>query len=98
MMTQKAAPALAGALSLMMATATSMMAHAQDAGHPNGPTGIRHVLLASIDGMHAVDYINCSRGISGVNGGEPYCPNLAELGETGIHYLDTSTSKQSDSF
>ena len=98
MMTQKAAPALAGALSLMMATATSMMAHAQDAGHPNGPTGIRHVLLVSIDGMHAVDYINCSRGISGVNGGEPYCPNLAELGETGIHYLDTSTSKPSDSF
>ena len=24
---------------------------------------IRHVLLISIDGMHAVDFINCSNGI-----------------------------------
>jgi hypothetical protein len=44
-----------------------------------GPSGIRHVLLISIDGMHAVDYLNCSRG---VNGGQPYCPNLAALGAT----------------
>ena len=29
---------------------------------------IRHVLLISIDGMHAVDYLNCARGISDVNG------------------------------
>ena len=58
----------------------------------------KHVLLLSIDGMHAVDYLNCSKGIKGINGGEPYCPNLAELGETGINYLDTSTSKPSDSF
>jgi Type I phosphodiesterase / nucleotide pyrophosphatase len=58
----------------------------------------RHVLLISIDGMHALDFINCSKGISGVNGGEPYCPNLAALGETGLNYLDTSTSKPSDSF
>jgi Type I phosphodiesterase / nucleotide pyrophosphatase len=59
---------------------------------------IRHVLLISIDGMHALDFINCSKGISGVNGGQPYCPHLAELGETGINYLDTATSKPSDSF
>src|SRR6202046_1697847 len=58
----------------------------------------RHVLLISIDGMHALDFINCSKGISGVNGGQPYCPNLAELGETGVNYLDTATSKPSDSF
>jgi hypothetical protein len=48
--------------------------------------------------MHALDFINCSKGISGVNGGQPYCPNLAALGETGLNYLDTSTSKPSDSF
>ena len=60
--------------------------------------GIRHVLLISIDGMHAVDFLNCSLGISGVNGGAPYCPNLAELAETGVNYRDTSTSKPSDSF
>ena len=59
---------------------------------------IRHVLLISIDGMHAVDYLNCARGISGVNGGNPYCPVLAELGETGINYRNASTSKPSDSF
>ena len=59
---------------------------------------IQHVLLISIDGMHAVDFLNCSQGISGVNGGEPYCPNLAELAQTGISYRDTSTSKPSDSF
>jgi hypothetical protein len=48
--------------------------------------------------MHALDFINCSKGISGVNGGQPYCPNLAELAETGVNYLDTATSKPSDSF
>ena len=56
---------------------------------------IRHVLLISIDGMHAVDFLNCSQGI---NGGEPYCPNLAALAGTGVNYLNTSTSKPSDSF
>jgi hypothetical protein len=59
---------------------------------------IRHVLLISIDGMHAVDFINCSKGVSGVNNGQPYCPRLAALGQTGVNYLDTSTSKPSDSF
>ncbi|MDD2661310.1 MAG: hypothetical protein PHY54_16795, partial [Methylococcales bacterium] len=41
------------------------------------PQKIDHVLLISIDGMHALDYVNCSKGVSGVNGGAPYCPNLA---------------------
>jgi hypothetical protein len=60
--------------------------------------GIKHVLLISIDGMHALDFINCSQGLSGVNGGAPYCPNLAELAETGVNYLEASASKPSDSF
>jgi hypothetical protein len=59
---------------------------------------IQHVLLISIDGMHAVDFINCSKGISGINGGSAYCPNLAALGQTGVNYLEASTSKPSDSF
>lgn len=63
-----------------------------------GKKDIQHVLLISVDGMHAVDFLNCSKGLAGVNGGQPYCPNLAELGETGVNYLDTSTSKPSDSF
>ena len=59
---------------------------------------ISHVLLISIDGMHALDFINCASGISGVNGGAPYCPNLAQLKSAGVNYLDTSTSRPSDSF
>lgn len=59
---------------------------------------IRHVLLISIDGMHAVDYLNCKNGIAGANNGDAYCPALAELGETGINYRNASTSKPSDSF
>ena len=59
---------------------------------------ISHVLLVSIDGIHAVDYLNCSQGVAGVNGGQPYCPNLAKLGATAVNYLDTSTSRPSDSF
>jgi hypothetical protein len=48
--------------------------------------------------MHAIDYLNCSKGIPGVTGGAPYCPNLAALGHAGISYTNTSTSKPSDSF
>src|SRR5689334_1362876 len=59
---------------------------------------IQHVLLISIDGMHALDFINCAQGISGVNGGAPYCPNLAALAQTGVNYLEASASKPSDSF
>ncbi|HLI86195.1 MAG TPA: alkaline phosphatase family protein [Bryobacteraceae bacterium] len=59
---------------------------------------IKHVLLISIDGMHAVDFINCANGIAGINGGAPYCPNLAALKNTGVNYLYGSTSKPSDSF
>lgn len=59
---------------------------------------VHHVLLISIDGMHAVDFLNCSKGVAGVNGGYPYCPNLAKLGVTGINYVAASTSKPSDSF
>ncbi len=59
---------------------------------------IRHVLLISVDGLHAVDYINCTKGLSSVNGGAPYCPTLAALGQNGLNYLNASTSKPSDSF
>jgi hypothetical protein len=52
-----------------------------------GSGKIKHVLLLSIDGMHAVDFYNCAHGIAGVNDGTPYCPNLAALGQTGINYV-----------
>lgn len=63
-----------------------------------GSGKIKHVLLLSIDGMHAVDFYNCSRGIEGVNGGDPYCPNMAALRRTGINYVAASSSRPSDSF
>ncbi|MGC2209196.1 MAG: alkaline phosphatase family protein [Candidatus Korobacteraceae bacterium] len=59
---------------------------------------IKHVLLISVDGMHAVDFLNCAKGISTVNNGQPYCPALASLGKSGINYVAASTSKPSDSF
>jgi len=85
--------AVAALVSLPVSAPASANGHDDQDGR-----NIRHVLLISIDGMHALDFLNCSKGISGVNGGQPYCPNLAELAENGINYLDTSTSKTSDSF
>src|SRR6204780_1402364 len=87
----------------VLAVASAMLAAifmvpAADAQDDYRNQHIRHVLLISIDGMHALDFINCSKGISEVNGGKSYCPNLAELAETGVNYLDTATSKPSDSF
>jgi hypothetical protein len=29
--------------------------------------------------MHAVHYLNCFKGVSGLNEGRPYCTNLAAL-------------------
>jgi hypothetical protein len=63
-----------------------------------GGKNIKHVLLLSIDGMHAVDFYNCSHGIAGANGGDPYCPNLAALASHGVNYVATVSSKPSDSF
>ncbi len=63
-----------------------------------GSGNIKHVLLLSIDGMHAVDFYNCAHGIAGVKGGNTYCPNLAALAQTGINYVATASSMPSDSF
>ena len=66
----------------LLAVSAGLPAHADGDGGFGG-SGIKRVLLISIDGMHAVDFINCAAGISGVNGGAAYCPNLAGLAETG---------------
>src|SRR6202522_4424421 len=63
-----------------------------------GSGKIKHVLMLSIDGMHAVDFYNCANGIAGVNGGQPYCPNLAALSPTAINFVNVTSSKPSDSF
>jgi hypothetical protein len=81
----------------LLALAFSMVTAARPIAAPSrssttdeGDDRIRHVLLISIDGMHALDYENC------VQAGT--CPHLAELREHGVVYTRTSTSKPSDSF
>jgi hypothetical protein len=85
---------------LVMSMAVSLMANATAESNQGDwhQSPIRHVLLISVDGMHAVDFQNCSQGIAGVNDGAPYCPNLASLGTTALNYVAASTSKPSDSF
>jgi hypothetical protein len=51
---------------------------------------VRHVLLLSVDGFHAVDLEIC------VKTGN--CPNLEKLTEPGLTYTNASTTKPSDSF
>ncbi len=51
---------------------------------------IKHVLLLSIDGFHAVDLEVCVAANT--------CPNLAALSQQGITYTNASTTKPSDSF
>ncbi len=87
---------------------TAILALSTSAGlsaRPRNPGGwddkdnhIKHVLLISIDGMHALDFANCANGITGVNGGQPYCPTLATLAQTGVNYLYALTPRPSDSF
>jgi hypothetical protein len=79
----------AGLLALLLA---SSFALAKDDEH------IKHVLLISVDGMHAVDFVNCAHGVSTVNNGAPYCPAIAALANHGVNYVAASTSKPSDSF
>jgi hypothetical protein len=89
---------LAAALPLLaLAPAQRLCAQFTSSGNQNNQN-IQHVLLISIDGMHALDFINCANGISGANGGAGYCPNLAGLKPTGINYLYAATSRPSDSF
>jgi Type I phosphodiesterase / nucleotide pyrophosphatase len=51
---------------------------------------VRHVLLLSVDGFHAVDLAICI-----ANG---TCPKLEKLTEQGFTYTNASTTKPSDSF
>jgi Type I phosphodiesterase / nucleotide pyrophosphatase len=76
---------------LALASLLSPMAAAQT------NSKIQHVLLISVDGMHSLDFANCAKGVPAF-GNEPYCPHLAALSATGVHYLQALTTKPSDSF
>ena len=71
----------------VLAMAASAQARDDDQG---GDRTYGHVLLLSIDGMHALDLENCVRNGS--------CPALAALSNGGVTYTRTSASKPSDSF
>jgi hypothetical protein len=73
---------------LTLAAAAAAVPLAAQADH--GESKYRHVLLISIDGMHAADFQYCvSHGT---------CPALASLGSHGVNYTRTSTARPSDSF
>ncbi len=79
---------LAGALVTALLPTPRLAARPDQDDHQLKRDG--HVLLISIDGMHAVDYANCA------NAGT--CPTLTALGKDGVNYTRTSTSRSSDSF
>jgi len=88
MTSRKATIAFASALLVALAFVPAVFA--QSPNSLNDRNGVRHVLLISIDGMHAVDYENCIASNT--------CPHLAALGKTGVTYTRTTTSRPSDSF
>lgn len=66
--------------------AGASVAHADDDNNNRK----NHILLISIDGIHAVDYeIRVSNNT---------CPTMARLGKNGVNYTRTTTSRPSDSF
>ena len=80
-----------GLVALALISLFSLTAPAQ------GNNKIQHVLLISIDGMHSLDFANCAKGVP-IYGNQTYCPHLASLSSTGVHYLQALTPKPSDSF
>jgi hypothetical protein len=91
-------PRLCAGVSAVALLLTALSAFAEEPRKDHNPGAMQHVLLISIDGMHAVDFANCSRGISTINSGAPYCPALASLARHGINYLQAYTPRPSDSF
>jgi predicted AlkP superfamily pyrophosphatase or phosphodiesterase len=85
---------------LFLAAAFSSQVYGQTSVPPTDAlTGnISHVLLISIDGMHALDFTNCSAGVASINGGQSYCPHLAQLAQNGVIYPQAFTSRPSDSY
>lgn len=83
----------------LLSTSAGLSARPRDTGGwDDKGNHIIHVLLISIDGMHALDFANCASGITSVNGGQPYCPTLAALAQTGVNYLYALAPRPSDSF
>lgn len=80
------------AIAITSALPTSLLAQQINAAPMDAPEShrIQHVLLISIDGMHALDLENCKK--------DGYCPNLSALADHAAVYTQVSTPKPSDSF
>src|SRR5579863_2718458 len=78
------------AAAFMLIAMATAQAGPKPAPPQQGSHEIQHVLLISIDRMHAVDFANCVASKT--------CPTLAALGEHGVTYTRTTTSRPSDSF
>jgi predicted AlkP superfamily pyrophosphatase or phosphodiesterase len=77
---------------LIVLAAASLMTLASAAGadHRNDSNQIRHVLLISVDGLHALDVSNYVSNHPG--------SALAELSRAGVTYTGAHTPANSDSF
>jgi predicted AlkP superfamily pyrophosphatase or phosphodiesterase len=82
--------AMAAALFGVVLSPVIALADDGDRPHHRDHDRIRHVLLISIDGFHAVDLQTCVAAHT--------CPHLARLAEHGTTYTHASTTKPSDSF
>ena len=86
MISRKIRISFAGAALLALAFVPGVFAQ----GNRDNDAKIHHVLLISIDGMHAADYLNCVAAET--------CPTLAALGKKGVNYTRTTAARPSDSF
>jgi hypothetical protein len=75
---------------LTAASALALLTASPTRAEGRNVEGIEHVLLISVDGLHAVDVAICTA--SGL------CPNLERLADHGTTYTNASTTKPSDSF
>ncbi len=80
----------AAALGALLLTAAHIRASASLSDHPNSEQEVKHVLVLSFDGLHAIDLANYIRS-------NP-ASSFAELARHGVRYSNASSAKPSDSF
>ena len=76
----------------------SVGAVAQDHDRDADKSQIKHVLLISIDGMHAADFKNCVARHCRSQRRQAVLPQSRRTRHDGVNYVAASTSKPSDSF
>ena len=74
-------------LALLLLTAFCLVGTAIGQDNDRYERHIKRVLLISIDGMHAVDFENCAKGISTINNGDPIARHLPPWEEPALTTL-----------